>query len=127
MSDPNATPANTNNNTNSTCRPRSESTVQLFQAAKGPGSGALPPFDENAVREATRNNNLNYPDDTATTCSDDTVVRHRANRDFKAGETGSRSGGLILGILLVICMLANLGFIYFNTFKTKTCKIEMIN
>lgn len=120
MTEPNAT---TNN---STCRNRSDS-VQLFQAAKGNGTpGPVPVFDENAIREATRNN-LNRPDDTTSACSDDTVVRHGAHyREFKANESGNR-GGVILVVLLVICMLANVGFIYFNTFKTKTCKIEMRN
>lgn len=121
MTDPNAT-------NNSTCRNRSDS-VQLFKAAPGNGTtGPVPVFDENAVRAATRDNNINCPDDTASTCSNDTVVRHGTNyREFKANENGGSRGGVILVVLLVICMLANVGFIYFNTFKTKTCKIEMRN
>jgi hypothetical protein len=73
----------------------------------------------------------NHPDDSLSNASSDPPSVFGRDAARSTEETTHRkrlSGGSVcLAMLMIIVVAANIGFIYFNMFKTKICKIEMRN
>jgi len=70
------------------------------------------------------------PDDTlsnATSSDPPSLFGRHATHEEATRRKRLSGGSVCLAMLMIIVVAANIGFIYFNMFKTKICKIEMRN